>query len=357
MHMKSNLRYVIPFVSLVLLVPSLMAGESDESKQVVKKEKRIMAVPSGSHGAMPERQMKFISGGPQGGIAFDFANEGPPEMEMVTFLGVQTGSLSPTLNTQLGVAKGTGLVVVSIVEDSAATGVLQEHDILLKLDDQILVNLEQLSVLVRNKKKGEKVSLTYLRGGKENKANVTLGEHEVPKSMSMHFNHRLGSGSGPVMSWQGNGMGLIKEGQEDADKLLWMMDLSKGRDREAVIDTGSDENNRVSISINTGNGKMEFKDDEGSLELTTKEGKKELTAKDPKGVVVFTGPINTPEERAGLSPDLKQRLEKIEGMRKFQFHTDEAFEGAEAKVIQPIGRGAKLDLPRTPADMRRLDIF
>lgn len=230
---------------------------------------------------------------------------------------------------------------------------LQEHDILLKMDDQILVNLEQLSVLVRGKKKGDEVILTYLRGGKESKANVILGEHEVPKSIGMHFNRRFGSVSDPVI----NGLGLIKEGQDDADKLLRILNLTKEGDREAVIDAGSDENNRVSISINTGNGKMEIKDDEGSLELTMKEGKKELTAKDSKGVVVFTGPFNTPGERAGLSLDLQQRLEKIEGMRKFRFHTDEAFEGAETKVIQSIGRGAKLDLSRTPAGLRRLDIF
>ncbi len=351
--MKNNLRYIIPLAGLAMLAPSLNAGETDEVKKIIKQEKRIMVMPSAGKGPMPERQLKFIQKIPHGDRTLGFIKEGPPEMETVTFLGVQTEPLGSTLSTQLGVAKGTGLVVVSVVPESAAMGVLQEHDILLKFNDQVLVNMEQLSVLVRGNKKGDKVKLTYLRAGKENKASVTLGEHEVPKRMSMHFNHRLGPDFAPVMELYGKELGLVEEGKNDADQLLWMMDLGKKGGRETVIDAEMDDDRRISISVNTGNGKVELNDDEGSLELIKKDGKKELIAKDAKGEVIFTGPINTPDERAALAPELLQRLEKIEGMREFQFRTDEDFKGGETKVIR-MRRGAKLEQPKLPTGLRRL---
>src|SRR4051812_24857060 len=71
-------------------------------------------------------------------------------MEKVSFLGVTTVPVSPTLTEQLGLPKGIGLVVTAVVPDSPAAGILKSHDILTKLNDQLLIETHQLAVLVRS---------------------------------------------------------------------------------------------------------------------------------------------------------------------------------------------------------------
>ena len=52
---------------------------------------------------------------------------------------------------------------------------------LIKLDDQILIQARQLSVLVLNKKEGDSVKLTYLRKGQVHEASAVLGKREVER--------------------------------------------------------------------------------------------------------------------------------------------------------------------------------
>ena len=89
-------------------------------------------------------------------------NSGP-----TPWLGVTVDEVSDELRAQLPIERGAGLVVRGVVPDGpAAQAGLQIHDVLVKLDDQLLVNGNQLSALVRMKKDGEKARLTYFRGGK-----------------------------------------------------------------------------------------------------------------------------------------------------------------------------------------------
>jgi hypothetical protein len=103
------------------------------------------------------------------------------EVERTTFLGVEVSLVAPVLGSQLGLPNGTGLVVEHLSPRSPAAGVLKEHDVLTLLDNQILIDARQLSVLVRNRKEGEEVTLTYLRGGKPATAKVKLTAQDMPK--------------------------------------------------------------------------------------------------------------------------------------------------------------------------------
>jgi hypothetical protein len=103
------------------------------------------------------------------------------EVERTTFLGVEVTLVSPVLGAQLGLPRGTGLVVERLSPRSPAAGVLREHDVLTMLDDQILIDVRQLMVLVRNRKEGEEVTLAYLRGGQKATAKVKLIAQDMPK--------------------------------------------------------------------------------------------------------------------------------------------------------------------------------
>jgi membrane-associated protease RseP (regulator of RpoE activity) len=95
------------------------------------------------------------------------------------WLGVTMEPVSEELRAQLPLEAGAGLVLRSVAPDSpAAQAGLQIHDVLVKLDDQLLINSNQLSALVQMKKDGEKVRLTYFRGGKPSTAEVQIRMHE-----------------------------------------------------------------------------------------------------------------------------------------------------------------------------------
>jgi Spy/CpxP family protein refolding chaperone len=119
---------------------------------------------------------------PQGGAGRTFVL-GEGRTEKGTWLGITTEPVSDTLRAQLSLAKGEGLVVGQVVPRSpAAAAGLTQNDILLRLDDQILVELSQLRTLIAMKKAGDHVKLVYLRKAARQEATATLAEHEVEAS-------------------------------------------------------------------------------------------------------------------------------------------------------------------------------
>jgi len=95
------------------------------------------------------------------------------------WLGVAPDELSEDVRAQLPIDEGTGLILRSVISGSpAAQAGLQKNDVLTKLDDQILTNAKQLHALVHTKKEGDKVKLTYFRGGKSAVAEAEIKLHE-----------------------------------------------------------------------------------------------------------------------------------------------------------------------------------
>lgn len=100
------------------------------------------------------------------------------ERKAVAYLGVLTREVPPEVRAQFSLPEGFGLMVDEVmVESPAQAAGLKAYDVLLKFDDQQLVNMEQLMALVRARKKGDTASLTIITGGKETQARVTLAEH------------------------------------------------------------------------------------------------------------------------------------------------------------------------------------
>ena len=109
--------------------------------------------------------------------------EGRAQMEKGTWLGITTEPVSDALRAQLSLAKGEGLLVGQVVSRSpAAAAGLMQNDVLLRLDDQIIVELSQLRTLIAMKKAGDKVKLVYVRKAARQEATATLAEHEIEAS-------------------------------------------------------------------------------------------------------------------------------------------------------------------------------
>lgn len=282
---------------------------------------------------------------------------GPGEKEVVTFLGVETVPISPTLTAQLGLPNNSGLVVNTLVPDSPGAAALKQHDILLKLDDQLLVDRNQLSVLIRNHQEGDEVTLTYVRAGKQATTRVKLTKREVPK-MAAAFESGFGHGGGDAIFY-GPAHGAFEVavpgpdapgGREHVDRVLSLIHgpgapgAGPGGAARIQIDGRAGAGFRA-MRVNPGNSTLMFSDDAGTLELTMKDGTKTLNAKNPKGESLFSGPVTTPEERKALPAEVRERLEKLEGMQDVTFRTDGDFQGAEMRVMRPSAQGIALPLP------------
>jgi len=346
--MKPTLRFLVPALGLVAVWP--VARAADETKPAAKSEKKELRVitttdagtPRASHGAI----IRHLTG--------------MGEKESVTFLGVETAPVSPTLVAQLGLTDGAGLVVNHVVPDSPAAGALKAHDILLKLDDQILIEQRQLAVLIRNHKEGDEVTLTYLRGGKQATAKVKLAKHDVPKMSLQQL--PFGPNPGAFALGPGNFDGQVPprievQNGEDVDRLLGLIDpgSTPGQRHLNILNHSGPGDRTISVTVNTGNSNATFNDDQGTLELSIREGQKSLVAKNAKGEQIFSGPVNTPEERKAMPADVRSRLEKLEDSTQFSGKTGGDFRGAETKIFRPRGQG--IALPPQPAPAPRRSTF
>lgn len=278
------------------------------------------------------------------------------EMENVTYLGVTTASVSPALSAQLGLPKEVGLVVTRVAPDSPAAAVLKEHDILTKLDDQILIDTHQLSVLVRARQEGDDVTLTLYRAGKEMTVKAKLAKHEVARTAGDFrpfefggdgFNFQLPNGSKNLRELPGMR-------PEDTDRVMRL--IQNARDR-ALIDpavrSGSVIINRHRVRrdgdsatiIDLPRSNLVYSDDDGVLELNSNDGRRELTAKNAQGDVLFQGSVNTEEERKKVPAEVLSRLDKLEKMDGFGFEIRDGFQHEGMTVGQPYDP-VKIQLPQ-----------
>jgi len=263
-------------------------------------------------------------------------DEGRVEKVPVTFLGVETAPTGPALAAQLDLPTDTGLVVVHVAGDSPASTALKVHDILMKLDDQILIDSRQLSVLVRSHKEGDEVALTIYRGGKQQVLKVKLGKRDLPRIAAgpEHFNRELNDGEMPELRSLGNLPGL---GRDDVGNVMRMI----GREHQnwfagPPVHFFRHHGDKGSTILSLADGNFVFSDEAGSVEVTAGDGKRELTVKNPKGEVTFKGPISTEDERKKLPAEVVSRLDKIEKM-DVGYEQGDDFE-QDATAIKPPGK-------------------
>jgi PDZ domain len=252
----------------------------------------------------------------------------------VTFLGVETSDVPSVVSEQLGLPKGFGLVVDYVVPDSpAAAAGIKQNDILKMLNDQILTEPDQLAKLIRSYSEGTNVTFTLLRKGKEQKVQAKLGKKEVPQRSEFgpgwHWHSHFPTGDHDFGDFR---MDDFKRQMQDLKERLGdernglihdavmkaRQEAMRARD-EALREAGDqirilsrDPDAITSTRIDVGKAQIVFSDDKGELRLERIGGKKVLTAKDPKGLLLFSGPVDTEKDLAKVPPDVRQRYEKLQ---------------------------------------------
>jgi serine protease Do len=247
----------------------------------------------------------------------------------VTFLGVETSEVPSVVSEQLGLPKGFGLVVDYVVPDGpAAAAGIKQNDILKMLNDQILTEPDQLAKLVRSYSEGTNVTFTLLRKGKEEKVSVKLGKREMPQRPEFGPGHHWHFGDHDFGYFQ---MDDFKKQMENLKARL--SDEQRGVIRDAVMRARAEamrareEARRAgdqirilsrdpdairATKIDIGKAQIVYSDDKGELRLEKIDGKKVLTAKDPKGMLLFSGPVETKEDLDKVPPDVRKRYENLE---------------------------------------------
>jgi hypothetical protein len=102
------------------------------------------------------------------------------------YLGVGVETPGDALRSQLSLPPDAGLLVAYVNAKGPSNSVLRKHDVLQKLDDQLLINAEQLVALVRMHKPGDQVTLTFIRQASPRSERVTLG-HKEPTVSQVEF--------------------------------------------------------------------------------------------------------------------------------------------------------------------------
>lgn len=267
--------------------------------------------------------------------------------KMVPYIGVLTREVPEELRTQFSLLDGFGLLVEEVMPDSPAQAAgLKTHDILVKLGDQQLVNMEQLLTLVRSKKKGESVPLTVITGGKETQVEITLGERLVPVEEARHP-----QGMMPYMNrlfmdapryedtariddeLRGRMQHLQREMRDYQERVQqWNRDGHKGPfpqppqlhprgehptngPAESRRDDSPDRRSEVKVETRTSAVcNITRKDDSGEYQLKNEDGKQTFIVRPANGPEK-SWLVNTEEEREAVPEPFREKLRLFDNMQ------------------------------------------
>jgi hypothetical protein len=289
---------------------------------------------------------------PQGtASANDVTIEARPEevasRKDVPWLGVSTTEASETLASQLDLEAGVGLTITYVAPNSPAakTG-LRKNDVLVKFEDQSLVNPAQLRKLVRVRKDGDAVKLQFFRAGKRQTVSVTLGTtgvdpgawedeghalkgnlQELHKHLQdLHLDEAvrdqmqaLRESLGNIKIDQKEVQENIRHGMEQARKAIQeaMRNVTNSDPVRKVLENLAhsgvlvDDKADVVVRSSSKNVKSMVKSDDSGTIVLVANPKLHLTAHDKEGKLLFDGQIESSDEQAKVPRELWERVEPL----------------------------------------------
>ncbi len=253
----------------------------------------------------------------------------------VTFLGVNTSPPPAALARQLKLT--AGLMVDEVEENSpAAAAGLTSGVVLLRLDDQLLINSEQLTVLVRNHRPQDEVELQVIHEGKAVVLHAALaarpGIAAVQKDLDDAIQSRLESAyhkfdKEHASHWKADSLyDAIRLRSEPANETndqeflrrVYLDTVGTPPSAEEIAKFNADPNpdkrrklvdwllaRPEAVARYNNASSLQWSDSEHSLALTTtQDGQKHLVAKDKSGKVIFEGQIAGDDKDTKLPAEL-----------------------------------------------------
>ena len=258
----------------------------------------------------------------------------PPVPGKRTWLGISTHPVEPPLREHLELPDGFGIQVVEVMPDSpAGKAGLRGNDVLVRFDDQRLISPDHLSLLVREKRSGDRATLSLIRKGKEESLEVTLGEAD--EAVFGPWGERPAWSPGrPVPPDFGRDFGEWQEQiRRQQDEILrqqreWMEKWQRHQpgklpdpDRREVPPRRNEDKPEAGgpppVSLSPGfplhvfgsEGVLNIDNEKGELTLTRKNDDHHLVIKNAEGKVVYEGPFDPDKGVEALPEPARDQLE------------------------------------------------
>jgi hypothetical protein len=217
------------------------------------------------------------------------------------YLGIVTRDAGPDLAAQLRQPEGFGLVVEDVLPDSPAkTAGLERNDLILRFEDQWLVNPPQLEALVRRAGKDKETNLTILRGGAEQKITIKVGEKLLPERRALPMGN-----PGRIQQFDPQFQPRYQPDRPEA----YPRPPQRRSDAEGA-DGRNDGERQVRYAEER--ARVVRSDEKGRYELRRVDGTRTFIAQKPDGEVAWQGPVETPAQREAVPAELRQKLEVLE---------------------------------------------
>ena len=237
------------------------------------------------------------------------------------FIGVATASLPEMVADHLGFEAGSGVIIRTIQPDSPASRAgLAVHDIILKIGDSAVKSPEELSSLIRSQKVGDQIQMQIIHQGKPGEVEVTLGARPQERVANLdqglmleglpeadagrlrdliERNLQAFGSDGP-----GFGSRLMpnKNFEQTFRKMRERMNQRSGEMRQLRGPAEGDLNFESSSTIR-------MMDSEGSVEIKSSGDDTEVFVRDRSNEIEWSGPWNTPEQKAAAPEELRKRIQ------------------------------------------------
>ena len=234
-------------------------------------------------------------------------------------LGLKLTRASVVLRQQLALKRGAGVVVDEVAAGSrAARAGFAQHDVLVRLDDQLLVLPEQFDVLLESAEQDTPLECTVLRGGRQ--VVIPLGRSAVAGLQPPRTTPSTGQ-----LRPMASSLALVqppasKQGPIEAAPLRGLTDETLvRRDADYLIRLTNGDETRLMVS-------------------------------DPQGRVVFNAAIDTPEGRSRMPVSVRDRVDEMERMLEGHGQPSGTAATAAATKAAPQVEVGRLDVP--PVELR-----
>ena len=201
--------------------------------------------------------------------------------------GLTTSRAPAVLRRQLAMERGAGLIVEEVAIGSTAEKAgLQQHDVLVSLDDQLLVVPEQLLTLLEESGRDAPLVCRVIRDGRQTEVSLRLR---------------------PVAPQSPHGRAALKP----AASVLAMVPT------KTALSTGPAKPARMTATTGTvrqlSDGSLLQRDSDYSVHLTGGDEKR-LVVKDARSRIIFNDAIETPEQWSQIPTAVRSRVQTLERM-------------------------------------------
>ncbi len=269
-----------------------------------------------------------------------------PESPETAFLGVVTSDVPEMLAEQLDLKGDEGIIVRSLMPDGpAAKAGIAVHDIITRMDDQLIHSPADISKCVGGHKPGDKVSLEIIHKAKAAKIDVMLGSRPAgvatnePQPMDQlnldEFPKELADRIRGAIA--GNLGGLNLQPDDDAVPQIppqlgnAMQELKKNLEKALAAPQGLGGGG---IQMQSG-ATIRMKDPQGSIEVRSNNGSKEVTIRDNEDKVAWSGPWDTEQDKAAAPAEVRKRVDGL------NLDTDFKGNGLRFQMHPPAGPNAE----------------